>query len=199
VSDTVIGPDYVPSNVYTNPSPPMKAIRRVAVLPITTYNKDINSEYLRKTYQPIFMSELFKSKRFEVVEATPELLWELNNKKEWQAEEKLPSEFFTKLRDATGCEAVLFTRVTVFKPYPPVSMGLNIKLVECESAKIIWSTDEVFDAGNTRVANSARRYYQNNLSIDKTGADSYVILRTPTQFARYVYYDFLEDCSLVCV
>ncbi|MGC8744173.1 MAG: hypothetical protein ACP5T0_09880 [Verrucomicrobiia bacterium] len=192
LSDTVIGPDYIPSNVYTNAAAPVKPIRRVAVLPLTTSGNDINANYIYKNYQPVLMGELFKVKKFEVFEVNPDLLRELTGKKEWGAEEKLPVDFFTKLRDSTGCDAVIFPKVTVYKPYPPVAMGMNIKLVECESARILWSCDEVFDAGVGPVANSARRYYQTQLNLNAPGSDSKTILRTPRQFAQYVCYELLR-------
>ncbi|MGC8886398.1 MAG: hypothetical protein ACP5MG_04480 [Verrucomicrobiia bacterium] len=192
LSDTVIGPDYIPTNIYTNAAPPLKTVRRVAVLPITTSGKDISSDYIYKNYQPILMGELFKVKKFEVFEINSELLRELTGRREWMAEEKLPIDFFNKLRDSTGCDAVLFAKVTLYKPYPPVAMGWNIKLVESDSARILWSCDEVFNGGTESVANSARRYYQRHLNLGAPGSDSRTILRTPRQFAQYVCYELLS-------
>lgn len=192
LSDTVIGPDYIPSNIYTNPAPPMKAIRRVAVLPVTSSTREVNPDYILKNYQAVFTGELFKVKKFEVFEFNPDLLRELTGKREWYAEEKLPADFFSKLRDVSGCEAVIFARVTVYKPYPPIAMGWNVKLVECESARILWSCDEVFSSGVDSVANSARRFYQANLNLNAPGSDSRTILRTPRLFAQYVCYELLR-------
>lgn len=185
IKDTVIGPDYVPSNIYTNPAPPMKLIKRVAVLPITTTVKEFNDDYIRKQYQSVVLGELIKAKRFEIQEITPETLRELTGKREWTAEEKLPTDFFTRIRDIYGCEAILFIRLTVYKPYPPVAFGWNWKLVECDSARILWSADEVFNGGDNNVSNSARRFYQNHLAINMPGIDSGYILRTPRYFCQY--------------
>lgn len=192
LSENVIGPSYIPSNVYTNTAVLTKPIRRVAVLPVTMTQKSYDSEETIKMYQAILITELHKTKKYEVVVVEPQMLKQWTGKQSWVAEEPLPPDFFKKIKENTDSDAVLFSRVTVHRAYPPISSGWNMKLIECDSANILWSIDEVFDSGRPEVINGARRYYQNEATIDSPMADSHTIMRTPRLFCQYATYSALS-------
>ena len=134
---------------------------------------------------PMVAEELQRSGRFEVVLVTPERLSGLTGQRELAMEQVIPTNTLTRLRDAFACEAVLFTRVTQYRPYPPPAVGWRMKLVECTTQASVWAADEVFDSGETAVQNAARRYESGRSGAAPALADSRSILGSPSRFARY--------------
>ena len=47
----------------------------------------------------------------------------------WRADEKLPPDFFERLREETGCQAIFFNQLTRYEPYQPVAIGWKMTLV----------------------------------------------------------------------
>ena len=106
-----------------------REVRRVAVLPIAGENTDPDMDFGQESLQPVLVGELNKRGLFELVVVTPEQLTQWTGKSHWSAAEKLPSQLLERLRDDLGCDAVLFARLSQYKPYPPLAMGWNLQLV----------------------------------------------------------------------
>jgi hypothetical protein len=138
---------YRPDNVYVAGSALPEQVRRVAVLPVTA---DENYSVLRDgcdALEPVLNAELIKTKKFETVRVTSEDLRSCTGRMAWTAEENLPAEMFKALQETYGCDAVLFSQLTVFRASPPLAIGWRMKLVDANSGQILWASDEVFDAG----------------------------------------------------
>jgi hypothetical protein len=185
LSDPVIGPGYQPGNVYHAFSQLPVSLRRVAVLPTTCDAKPTELEHGRAVLETIIAEELGKTKKFELVTVAPETLRAWTGQAAWRAEEKLPSDFLKLLRDRLDCDGVLFSRVTQYRAYPPLCVGLSLKLAEIETAELVWAADEIFDASEPGVVNGARRYQLTREQLPTPLADSRSILNSPSGFGRY--------------
>ncbi|HXS67999.1 MAG TPA: hypothetical protein VN761_04095 [Candidatus Polarisedimenticolia bacterium] len=176
---------YHPQNVFVNvPSLPVN-IRRVVVLPLTCDESSYDAVEGRALLEPVLRAELVKTKKFEVVSANTDFLKNRMGKDDWGSEETLPPEFFDLLRENSGCDAVLFARLTVYRPYPPLVIGWRLRLVEAQTRKTIWAADEVFDAGQPAVENGARRH-QLLQDRDAGGApDIWFVQNSPSKFGEY--------------
>jgi hypothetical protein len=185
LEDTVMGPSFQPGNVFSLTSQLPNTLRRVAVMPITSIVPSTETELAAESLLPILVGEMTRCRAFEVVLVNPGQLKQWTGRVSLTAEEPLPPNFFKQVRDALGCQAVLFARLTQFRPYRPPAIGWNMKLVDCQDARIWWSIDEVFDAGNSAVANSARRYYQANIQASQRLPDSRTIFGSPSRYGQY--------------
>ena len=107
------------------------------------------------------------------------------SKARWGAEEKLPSDFFERLQNALGCDAVLFARLQPYHAYRPLVVGWNLKLVEAKAKSVLWAADEVFDASEVRVAKAAESYSRDHVEAVRPLADSSSILSSPRRFSQY--------------
>lgn len=160
-------------------------IRRVAVLPLTADTADPALEAGLVPLEPVLRSELAKCDLFELVFVPAEQMRRWTGQRNWTAEETLPVDFFKRLQEEYGCNAVLFSRLTRYQAYAPLQMGWNLKLIESENPRIRWAVDEVFDAGQAAVADEAKRYAAHNLSDGRPLADGGSILMSPTRFGQY--------------
>lgn len=188
--ERVSGPDYQPANVHRLPAGVPEKIRRVAVLPLVSDARGAQAEAGAEMMQSVLVTELARSGAFEILAVSADDLNHATGRGQWTAEEKLPTAFLQRLRERHGCDAVLFSRLTQYRAYPPLAVGWSFKLVECpakpaDAPRILWAADEMFDAGNPAVVNSARRYYLGQLKVTGPLADSQAMLHTPRRFAQY--------------
>jgi hypothetical protein len=160
-------------------------MRRLAVMPLTAPSQDAQAETGAATLQPVLIAELGKTKAFEIVSVSPEQLQQWTGRASWTAEEKLPPDLLKRLQETLSCDAVLFCRLTQYRPYRPVAIGWRLKLVAAKDADILWSVDEVFDGGEPAVVNAARRYAQEHFQQPPPLADSSSILNSPRRFGQY--------------
>ena len=89
------------------------------------------------------------------------------------------------LKNELGCDAVIFPELTQYRPYAPLVIGWNLKLVSLKNQQILWAIDEVFDAGDIAVANGARRYQMRREAANPALAESRQILTSPRVFGQY--------------
>jgi len=183
--DLVRGKGYQPQNVFVEGATLPKNIRRVAVLPLVCDDKDFNLDQGRAQLEPVMMSELIKTKKFEVVSSDSAFLKNRTSRADWTGEEILPPEFFSLLRESSGCDAVLFSRLTVFRAYPPLAVGWRVRLVDVQTGKTLWAADEVFDGGEAAVEDGARHH---QLTEDRSpwGApNEWFVQNSPSKFGQY--------------
>jgi hypothetical protein len=197
-----MGPRYRPTNVYRRTNSLPAQIKRVAVLPLITPD---STAFLRagvETLGPLLYAELEKCKRFEVIPVSPEQLRQWTGRAGWRTDEPLPADFFGRVGDATGCDAILFCQLTRYQPYQPMAVGWKFSLVanpppgplsmQEMKDKILWSADEVLDAGEPGVSNAARDYYGQHLRNEAPSADASTILSSPARFGQYTLAALLE-------
>jgi hypothetical protein len=172
------------ANVYHAAALPA-TLRRVAVLPLTTDSADLITEEGRDTLQPVLFTELKKTRAFELVFVSPSQLRAVTGRAQWNAGETLPLDFFSRLHEAFGCDAVIFCRLGQYRAYPPLAVGWDLKLVDGNQQHVVWAIDEVFDAGDPSVETAARSYYERGIHTDDPLADPSSILLSPRRFGQY--------------
>jgi hypothetical protein len=177
-------PTTTTANVYHATVPPT-TLRRVAVLPLTTDSADLITEEGRDALQPVLFTELKKTRAFELVFVSPAQLRAITGQPQWNAGETLPLDFFLRLHEALGCDAVIFCRLGQYRAYPPLSVGWDLKLVDANQRHVVWAIDEVFDAGDPSVETAARGYYERGIHTDNPLADPSSILLSPRRFGQY--------------
>ena len=178
-------PSYQPSNVYLEEPSLAPNIRRVAVLPMAVLTEDSGMEFGRDALWPVLLNELGRIRQFEVVSVTAEDLRLMTGRTAWGGEEKLPMDFFDKLKEKLGVDAILFSRLTQYRAYEPLSIGWRFKLLDADEPRILWAVDEVFDARVPEVAAAAVRFDQRHPDTSASLHDARGVLASPKRFGRY--------------
>ena len=182
---------YQPSNIYSKAPVLDPNVKRLALLPMAPLLPTETFQAGVESLQPLLRAELEKSKRFEVIVITPEQLRRWTGQGVWKSEDQLPPDFFDRLREETGCQAVLFNQLTRYQPYQPVAVGWKLTLVINKEHVIYWAADEVFDAGEGAVANSARAYESDYITTPSPLPDPNAILSSPSRFGQYTLHALL--------
>jgi hypothetical protein len=139
----------------------------------------------REALEPILRDELAKTHRFELTRIASEALRARTGKSEWSCEEALPQDLLSWLNETHGCDAVLFSRLTVFRGYAPLAVGWRIRLVDTRTRATVWAGDEIFDADLPAVRAGARHYQLTIRESCSRTPDEWVIENSPRQFGQY--------------
>ncbi|MBL9137225.1 MAG: hypothetical protein JNK85_15235 [Verrucomicrobiales bacterium] len=190
----IVGPSYEPGNVYLGGEKLPRSLKRVAVLPVTARGVDPELGGSRATLEQVLQTELGKHARFEVVPVMPDNLRQWTGRSQWATTDRFPTNFFDRLREGTGCDAVLFAQVTDFRAYPPLAVGWRLQLLDCDGLQVWWAVDEHFDASEPAVANAARRYHLEHAGKPAELTDTGEILYSPRRFGSYAANAVVATC-----
>lgn len=183
LTDPILGPDFAATNVFRKEATLPAEVRRVAILPLTE-SAGATGTPGRETLEPILHTELSKAGRFDLVLVSPLELQKWTGKERWDYQQLLPKDLLKTIAERTGADAVIFARLSRFHAYPPMVIGWRMSLVTLD-ADILWSVDEVFDAAEEAVSNSARRFDRGRVSNSPVLEDSRRILLSPSRFGQY--------------
>jgi hypothetical protein len=184
----VLGPFHEIGNYYAVTHPLPIDIRRVAMIPMTSAEHNLASREGRAALQPVLFGEFAKSRLFETVLVNPHQMEEWTGRKAWSPEEKLPADFLVRIREETACDAILFSQLSYYRPYPPLAVGWRLLMIRAHDGLVLWAFDEVFDGGEPPVINSARRYAIENGRTSPQLAKHPGLLNSPRDFAQFAAY-----------
>ncbi|HXT13377.1 MAG TPA: hypothetical protein VN873_17605 [Candidatus Angelobacter sp.] len=183
--DLVRGKGYQPQNVFVATNGLPSDLRRVAMLPTSCDESDSVLVDGRNELQPILMEQLIKTKKFEVVSANSDALKTRLTRADWSSEEPLPPDLLALLQQQSGCDAVMFSRLTVFRAYPPLEVGWRMRLVDVRTGHTLWAADEIFNGGEISVDNGARRHQLTEERVPSGAPDEWFIRNSPDKFGEY--------------
>ena len=181
----LVGASYHPKNIFSQSERLPDGIRRVAVLPLAYDSQHGDVEAGAAELKHVLETELRKAQRFELTIISPEQCKLWTGRPNWSAKEKLPPDFFTRLNEHLGCDAVLFVELSDYRAYPPLTVGWDLRLVDVNARTIIWAADEIFDAADPAVATGARRYQLSREHFNPILVDSRQALISTRCFGEY--------------
>ncbi len=146
-------PAYAPVNHRGDARLP-DDLRRVAVLPV--YGGVVAAEESALALDAVLVAALQKQQRFELVPVSREDCRRLFGAAEFSSVAALPHGFLEKIAAQYAVDGILFTDLTVFRPYQPLALGYRCKLAGARDVRIIWAFDEVFSAEDPRMRQSVR-------------------------------------------
>ena len=186
-------PAFQPANHFAQFERLPAFVRRVAILPIAVPAENWYASDGRPQLEPVLKSELGKLNRFEMSVVTEQQLRSWTGRGQWGTHEDLPPDLFERLRKETGCDAVLFSNLSPYRPYRPMVMGWNFRLIDARLRSVLWAAEEVFDSGQADVSVAARRYYEKQSPDSKEVGDSERILLSPSRFSQYTLHAVLAS------
>lgn len=84
----------------------------------------------------------------------------------------------------TSAEAILFSSLSTFQPYPPLRIGIKLTLVRVHDGAVLWQFDDGFNAGEASTLNDARKYLRESMGIE-TDPPPALSVDSPQRFIRY--------------
>ncbi len=147
---------YTPANFRADSRLP-DDIQRVAILPV--HGGSVAGEDSAAALDAVLLKALQQQTRFEVVVVSREDCHRIFGSNDFSSVSALPPGFMEALGKRYAVDAVLFTDLTTYQAYRPLSLGLRSKLASVRDVRLIWAFDEIFSADDPKMRNTVRRFY----------------------------------------
>lgn len=164
-----------------NLAPIPDSTRRVLMLPVYATQAVWEAQ---RDLDFIFREEMNKLLRFEVVSIGRQEFSAFTQKEQIASTEEIPAEIWAALKQKYAADAILFTDVTSYRPYRPISMGVRAKLIDANTLTVLWAVDSTLDSANESVAKAAREYGEPGDS-NARATRSQLTLLSPRRFAAF--------------
>jgi hypothetical protein len=171
-------------NVYSAIGGWPRHCKRVAILPLAQPQGDALLEQGTQALEPVLNAEILQTARAEFLVLSPDQAFALTGKRSWAPSDRFPADFLQRLREATGCDAVMLGQLTAYAPYPPIVVGWRLQLIDTEGPRVLWAFDQVINASDSGVAEAARAYSKAHFGGSPSPDHSF-ILNSPRRFGQF--------------
>lgn len=154
---------------------------RVAWLPLYT---QVPTGGSIQDLDSIFRAECSKVLPLEVIQISRAEMMRLLGEQAIASTDIIPAHFVRQLQEKYAIQGIIFTDLTVYRPYRPINIGVRAKLVQVPYMEILWSADGILDSAEPGIASSALNFAQRNLRGPETGM-AQVILQSPRRYAAF--------------
>lgn len=173
---------FTPTNFSGDTRLPVN-LHRVLLLPV--YGGAIVPPETASSIEEVFVAELQKTQRFEVVRISRADCMRHFGSPDFSSVGVLPHDFLASLGREYAADGVMFVDITSYRGYRPLVLGVRAKLATVEQTRLLWTFDEIFSADDPLVGNSVRHFYG---SADPSGIplkSGQGALQSPGKFAAY--------------
>lgn len=98
-------------------------------------------------------------------------------------------EQLSAMRKALQCNAVLTGKITAFKPYPHLSLGLRLRLIDLTDGQLIWAMEYVWDTTDKATEDRIKAYYTNPSLLGDSGMKKRLGTVSQLKFMKFVAYE----------
>ncbi len=100
-------------------------------------------------------------------------------------------EQLSAMRKSLSCNAILVGTVTDFKPYPQLSIGLRLKLVDLNDGQMLWAIEQIWDSRDVETKKRINNYYNQGL-IGKLQKNDKLGTISTLKFLKFVSYEVAD-------
>jgi len=94
-----------------------------------------------------------------------------------------------EIRRALKCDAVLFGRMTDFKPYPKLQVGLFMKLMNLRSGELVWAIEHIWDSTDKVVEQRVNYFFDKEMRSGYGPHKGRLALISPRMFQKFVAWE----------
>jgi hypothetical protein len=169
---------------YLNPNKRLYNIGRVAIVEMDndSSNPKVSADVTENLYRALQKRQLFG---LTVIR---------QNDPSWRSlqldlDSKYTFEQMSSIRKALKCDGVLIGTITDFKPYPHMTIGLRLKLLDLRDGQLLWALEQFWDSADKTTESRIKDYFK---SQKRSGyAPLYEDLATISsiEFIKFVSYE----------
>ena len=172
---------------YLNPKKDITAIGRAAVVELENESSypDISTDTTDALFHALQKKQVFGL--FIVRRQDP--LW-----RSLQIEPDLPYTLERLLATQTTlkCDAILVGAITHYQPYPHLTIGLRIKLVDLKDGELLWAIEQVWDAADKTIEYRIKHYLQHQTRSGTAPLREELATVSTLDFTKFVAYEVAE-------
>jgi len=93
------------------------------------------------------------------------------------------------MRDGLNCNALLAGTVTSYQPYPHLSIGLRLKLIDLADGQLLWAFEQIWDTTDKTTEKRIKEYFQTQIISGITPLHEQLVVVSSLKFVKFVAYE----------
>jgi len=172
---------------YRNPDKKFIAIGRVAIVELQNDSSypQISGDITESLYQALQKKQVFG------------LTLTRQDDPAWRSLQLQPDSNYTleqllTIRDALNCDGVLIGTVTEYRPYPHMTVGLRLKLLDLRDGQLVWALEQIWDSADKATEKRIKNYFKSVKRDDFAPLNERLAAVSPLEFIKFVSYEVSE-------
>jgi hypothetical protein len=88
-----------------------------------------------------------------------------------------------------NCNAILTGTVTSYQPYPHLSIGLRLKLIDLADGQLLWAFEQIWDTTDKTTEKKIKEYFQTQIISGITPLHEQLVVVSSLKFVKFVAYE----------
>jgi hypothetical protein len=93
------------------------------------------------------------------------------------------------IRSSLKCDALLVGTVTEYKPYPHLTVGLRLKMIDLSDGQLVWGYEQIWDTADKNCEQMAEKYYRTQKNTDFSLLRKKLISASSIEFLKFVSFE----------
>ena len=106
---------------------------------------------------------------------------------EWDSAYSLDQ--ISAIRETLKCDGVLLGTITEFEPYPHMTVGLRLKLLDMRDGQLLWALEQVWDSADKAIEKRTKSYFKAEKASDFAPLHEQLATVSPLEFIKFVSYE----------
>lgn len=143
-----------PNSYYLNPAKDLNRLGKVTLIELTDHSvaPGLSMRMTESLFQEFQKQQLFSLTTVPLDDPAWRSL-QLNNDGNYSFEE------LVLIRSILRCDGILMGTITVFEPYPHLTIGLRLRLIDLSDGELVWAMEQVWDTTDKTTQERIEDYY----------------------------------------
>ena len=93
------------------------------------------------------------------------------------------------IHETMKCDAILLGTITEFRPYPHMTIGLRLKLLDVRDGQLLWALEQVWDSEDRAVEQRTKSYFMAQKGSGFEPLQEQLATVSPLEFIKFVSYE----------
>jgi len=93
------------------------------------------------------------------------------------------------MRKALKCNAIMTGTVTTYQPYPHLTIGLKLKLVDLNDGQLLWALEQIWDTTDKTTETRIKNYFQTQMPHNYASCAEQLVGVSSLKFVKFVAYE----------
>jgi hypothetical protein len=101
-------------------------------------------------------------------------------------------EQMTAIRRNLNCKALITGTITSYQPYPHLSIGLRLKMIDLADGQLLWAFEQVWDTTDKTTEKRIKEYFEEQLRSGITPLHEQLVVVSSLKFVKFVAYEVAD-------
>jgi len=96
------------------------------------------------------------------------------------------------LRQSLNVDAVMLGTIQRYRPFPNLQVGLNVRLIDLRSGKLLWAIEDVWDSSDKAVEKRMQTFFKEQMRTGYEPMNWQILTTSPRAFDRFVAFEVAQ-------